>query len=1062
MNGGVAENAMSRPAMKPLSASLEQGGQEVLTTDRSSVRLPSARLSSLVLMCLLVTLTVGWITLRYLEKRMVAQAGQSLALAAVDIAGKLDLLMAERYGDIQMMARSKSFQQRDPLVMTRYLQWLATAYPVYEWLGVTDMAGRIIAATDPASIGTDRREQEWFQASRDHGGIHIGEPQVSEDSHGTVAVLFTSPIHGAHGEFLGAVSSRVALPVLEDAFERTVNALQSQWGTLARIEYQFLNRAGEMIVDSQLREEGQVNLKREGLPSAQLFDSAPPGFVEERHLRRQLDVVTGYAMTRGVQDRDELRWGVLVRVDREALVAPIRTVVSNIGLAGAGLLLPLSAVLLWSVGRLEYERKTAIKERTRAQAAENTFQQLVASAPDALVITDMAGRILLVNRQAEQLFGYRADELIGQAVEILLPERFRDAHLAQRARYFETPTMRPTSAARDLFARRRDDREVPVLISLSCVDTADGRVVLAAIRDMTAQQQRHVELLAAKEAAEASTKAKSEFLATMSHEIRTPMNGVIGTTGLLLDSELTAEQREYAEMIRRSGESLLDIINEILDFSKIDARKLDLELLDFDLRTTVEDAVSMQAERAQSKGLELACLIHGTVPTAVCGDPGRLRQILTNLIGNAIKFTERGEVLVTVSVTGQIDTPDQQSVELRFEVADTGIGMTAEQSAKIFQPFVQADGSMARKYGGTGLGLAICKQLTELMQGRIGLESVPGAGSRFWFTVRLDRQPEGRHAPEPSGRFPIPLRGRKALIVADHAINRKVLEYQFNTHGLRYESVENGLLALDALLRASSEGQPFDFAVLDLHMPEMDGHELARRIKADPATSSVRLVLLASLGRRGDAKAAREVGIAAYLTKPIRQAQLLDCLSLVLKTKEDFADALPGQVPAIITRHSLGEAQADVRNRVLVAEDNPINQKVAAKMLGKLGCRVDVVANGREAVEAVAQLPYDVVFMDCQMPEMDGFDATREIRRLEAIDKGQEVPESDTSGRSARATRRIPIVAMTANAMAGDRERCLTAGMDDFVSKPVQSQMLQAVLQRWLGVPRSPEGQGGS
>lgn len=444
----------------------------------------------------------------------------------------------------------------------------------------------------------------------------------------------------------------------------------------------------------------------------------------------------------------------------------------------------------------------------------------------------------------------------------------------------------------------------------------------------------------------------------------------------------------------------------------------------------------MLAERAHSKGIELACLIQGVVPTAVRGDPGRLRQILTNLVGNAIKFTDRGEVVVTVSVAGTAAVDGEQTVDIRCEVADTGIGMTPEQCAKIFQPFTQADGSTTRKYGGTGLGLAICKQLTELMHGRIGIESVPGKGSLFWFTVRLGRQPGVCRTERPS---PATLRGRKVLIVDDHAINRKILEHQFSAEGLLYESVENGALALDALRHAVMQGHPFDLAILDMHMPGMDGLELARRIKADPTSSPVRMVLLTSLGRRGDAHAAQEAGIAAYLTKPIRQAQLLDCLSLVLKADGPHADALPDQSPAIITRHSLAEARADIQGRVLVADDNPVNQKVAVKMLEKLGCRVDVAANGREAVEAVARLPYAVVFMDCQMPEMDGFEATRAIRL-------QERPGSH-----------LPIVAMTANAMTGDRERCLAAGMDDYISKPVQSQELAAVLRRWLSAQQLPE-----
>ncbi|MDO9119630.1 MAG: response regulator [Nitrospira sp.] len=991
------------------------------------------RLVALVVACILVVTVVGSATSQYLQVRMVAQAGENLALAAVDIAGKLDLLMAERYGDIQMMARSGAVHCCDAAAMTDDLTWMATVYPVYAWLGVTDSAGRIVASTDPASIGNDRSGQEWFRVSKDRGVISVGDAQLSEESPGVSAVAFTAPIRGMRNEFLGTITSRVALPVLEDVFVETVTALQAQWGTDVRVEYQFVNREGEVIADSLLREERRANLKRMGLPSAKLFDTAPPGFVEERHLRRKVDVVTGYAMTKGVGDLGALRWGVLVRVDRSDILAPIRTIVWNVGAAGAGMLLPLVGLVLWSVRRLERACAAAQEDNERAKSAESKFQKLVESAPDAVVVADEDGRIVSWNAVASRLFGYAAFEVIGRPLTVMIPPRYRDAHAQGIQRLQAMGQPRLIGKITEVHGLRKDGTEFPIDLSLGTWETEGTSFYSGIIRDISERKRAEKELLVAKEAAESGSRAKGEFLATMSHEIRTPMNGVIGTTGLLLDTELTAEQREYAEMIRCSGEVLLDIINDILDFSKIDARKLDLELLDFDLRTTVEDAVSMQAERAHSKGLELACLINGTVPTAVCGDPGRLRQILTNLIGNAIKFTERGEVVVTVSVVGQAGTQEQPSVELRFEVADTGIGMTATQCANIFQPFVQADGSMARKYGGTGLGLAICKQLTELMQGRIGVESVPGEGSRFWFTVRLTRQPEGRHGAEPSGRLLIPLRGRKALIVDDNAMNRKILEQQFKAQGMAHESAENGHHALEALRRAADEGRPFDLAILDMHIPDMDGIELARRIKVDPAISSVHLVLFTSLGRRGDMTTARDAGIAAYLTKPMRQAQLLDCLSLVLRGVErPLVESLSRETKTIVTRHSLAEAQSGLRGRVLVVEDNPVNQKVAVKMLEKFGCRVDVAANGREAVQAVARLPYSIVFMDCQMPEMDGFEATRLIRLEE------------------RAGLHLTIVAMTANAMVEDRERCLKAGMDDYLSKPVQSQGFADALSRWL------------
>jgi len=1002
---------------------------------------PTFRYSSyvapaLILVLCLAVLTIGAITLHYVERQLVAAAGQSLALAAVDIAGKLDLLMAERYGDIQMMARSQIVQDGDRAAMTRYLEGMAAAYPVYEWLGVTNATGRIVASTDPSSLGKDRSGREWFRAVRDRGGVHVRDAQSSEDSHGIVAVAITAAIKGAGEEFLGAVTSRVALPVLEDVFVRTAIALQEQWGTDVRIEYQFVNGEGDVIADSLLREEGRVNLKRMGLPSSQLFDRAPSGFVQERHLRRQVDVVTGYAMTKGVEDLSALRWGVLVRVDRSEIVAPIRRVVETVGAGGALVFLPLLGMLLWTTTRLDRARAAADDERTRAKAAEAKFQTLVESAPDAIVMTDAGGRIVLSNRQTERLFGFTSGELHGKPIEILVPERVRERHRGHCARFTEAPATRPMGGDLDLTGCRRDRTEFPAQISLSHIDTAEGRFVMAAVRDVTKQKTQDLELRAAKEAAEASARLKSEFLATMSHEIRTPMNCVIGMTGLLLDTTLTEEQREYAELVRASGEALLDIINDILDASKMEAGKLSLESIDFDLRTLVEDVVVTLAERAHSKGLELACLVQASVPTAVRGDPGRLRQVLTNLVGNAIKFTDRGEIVVGVSVENPAGSDESPVTAIRFEVTDSGIGLTAEQCARLFQPFMQADGSTTRKYGGTGLGLAICKQLTELMQGQIGVESVPGQGSTFWFTARLARQEGVAQAPS----VPLtPLRGSKVLIVDDQAVNRRILEYQFDVQGIVHESATNGVQAL-RILRDAASRAPFDVAVLDMQMPGMDGLDLARQIKADPAIRSVQLVLLTSLGRRGDAKVAQEAGVAAYLSKPIRQAQLLDCLRVVLAERGVTASAPPNTPSTIITRHRLPDASVQMRDRVLVVDDNPINQKVAAKMLERLGCRVDVAATGREAIEGVARISYSLVVMDCQMPEMDGFEATRIIRKQEG------------SGRH------VPIVAMTASVMDGDRERCFAAGMDDYVSKPIKSDDLAEVLSRWLAISKPQAG----
>ena len=573
----------------------------------------------------------------------------------------------------------------------------------------------------------------------------------------------------------------------------------------------------------------------------------------------------------------------------------------------------------------------------------------------------------------------------------------------------------------EFFSTEAEEPDEKVLEVMSQVGTQLGRVVE---RERAEEAMRE-----AREAAEAANQAKSEFLANMSHEIRTPMNGVIGMTELLLGTALSEEQREYAQTICQSGENLLMIINDILDFSKIEAGKVSMERINFDLRAAVEEAARSLAERAHSKGLEIVGFVEYDVPTAVQGDPFRLRQILTNLLGNAIKFTDEGEVVLRTELVE--DQPD--GIVIRFTVTDTGIGMTPEQQERLFQSFSQADTSTTRKYGGTGLGLAISKQLVQLMGGEIEVESKPGEGSTFRFTVRLDK---GSVRVLSGPNVPADLGDLRVLIIDDNETNRKILCKQTFFWGMLNKSVESGPRALEELRSVAESGEPYDLAILDMQMPEMDGLELAREIKSDPSTSSTRLVLLTSMGQGGDAEEVRQLGIEAYLTKPARQSELYDALAAVMGKQAE--EGKPDRDDQLVTRHSLHEKRAGTRARVLVAEDNAVNQKVAVRMLERLGYEADVAANGREALEALSRNHYAAVLMDVQMPELDGYEATVEIRRREGED------------------RHTPIIAMTASAMQGDREKALEVGMDDYISKPVKPEELDEVLER--SIPQSGTG----
>jgi two-component system, sensor histidine kinase and response regulator len=662
------------------------------------------------------------------------------------------------------------------------------------------------------------------------------------------------------------------------------------------------------------------------------------------------------------------------------------------------------------------------------------LRALLNNIPDRIYFKDVHSRFLRCSTSMAKRLGFE------HPGEVMGKTDF-DFHPPELAREFYEDEQRIILTGQPLINKLEkqvsmDGQEIWASVTKVPIYNQAGGVtgLIGISRDVTALKQAEGALEHARDAALESARVKSQFLANMSHEIRTPMNAITGMSGLLIGTRLSVEQREYVQTIRNSTDTLLGIINEILDFSKIEAGKFSLEVIDFELRDAVESTVDMLAERAQKKNIDLACWIDYDVPNLLRGDPGRFRQILANLLSNAVKFTEQGEVIVRVSQRGETD----KSVTVHCAVKDTGIGVAPEAKPLIFQAFTQADGSTTRKYGGTGLGLTISKQLVELMHGEIGLESELGKGSTFWFQLPFERQ--SVHAGETFGASDNALRDVRILVVDDSATQREILHHQLQSWHMADVAAANAVSALQELRQASAAQKPFDLVILDIDLADSDGLSLARTIRADPSIQPPRLVMLTSLGRRPNAAALMAAGVSDCLVRPLRQARLFDCLVGLMKIPIARLTAGPSALAA--PARTFAETARTVR--ILLAEDNVPNQHVGLKQLKKLGYEADAVANGLEVLDALKRIPYDIILMDCQMPEMDGYEATRLIRQAES---------ASTLGPY--------IIALTANALQGDREKCMAAGMNDYLTKPLHLSELENVLQRAL-LKVAPAGLGGA
>jgi len=709
--------------------------------------------------------------------------------------------------------------------------------------------------------------------------------------------------------------------------------------------------------------------------------------------------------------------------------------ISNADIAFTKLLsavIGISLLIMWALFSFFFTilRRTdnaIVKQQQNLRDSMQRFEGILLSIQSGVLVIDAeTHKIIEVNPAAAEMFGAKRKNVIGNVChKYICP--------AQKGSCPITDLDQSIDNSERVILNTKGEK-IPVLKTVTEIVLKGRKCLLESFVDISEQKNARAELQAtnnqlkettslanklADEAQKASV-TKSEFLANMSHEIRTPMNGVIGMANLLMDTNLNDVQRKYAETVCASGEVLLQLINDILDFSKIEAGKLEIEMIDFNLRDLMDNFAETMAYKAHEKNIEFLCFVPPDLHCSVNGDPGRLRQILINLAGNAIKFTSNGEIEIRISYEFESD----KEMLLRFSVRDTGIGIPEDKIDNLFNLFTQVDSSTTRKFGGTGLGLAISKQLSEFMGGEVGVESKEGEGSTFWFTAKLAKSSHQLHT-KPVPNFDI--KNTRILVVDDNHTNREILLTQFNAWGIRSDAVPSGKAALEMLHKANEAGDPYQVAILDMQMPEMDGEELGNIIKSDQKIKNTILIMMTSCGQQSEADRFRRIGFAAYFTKPVRQSDLFDSLAIALSSKEIPKSSKP-------TSHKEITKLKKEHAHILLAEDNIVNQKVAVAVLKKMGVTTDVAGNGIEAVRMLESMTYDLVLMDVQMPKMDGFEATKEIRS----------PNSKVNNHS------IPIVAMTAHAMKGDREKCIESGMNDYVSKPINPKALAEVLDKWL------------
>ncbi|MBD3290179.1 response regulator [candidate division KSB1 bacterium] len=669
--------------------------------------------------------------------------------------------------------------------------------------------------------------------------------------------------------------------------------------------------------------------------------------------------------------------------------------------------------------RMVGKRTSEIQEKSKKlERSETQFRTLIETAPIGILIADQDGKIALINRMIEKQFCYRENEILGKEVEILIPERLRNKHAFNRKAYFKCPYNRTLDQNQKLYGRKKGNSEFPIEIGLSFIEFEQEPLAIAFINDITERKKAEIELQRAKNTAESASRAKSEFLANMSHEIRTPMNGIIGLTDLLLHSRLSGEQTQYLQMVKGSASQLLSILNDILDFSKIEAGQLQIEKVEFNLRTVIESISDVVIHRVEKKGLELNLFIQNDVPVYLIGDPARLRQVLVNLVGNAIKFTERGEVTIAVE---PCKDSDNKQVELHFKVADTGIGIPKNRQEDIFKSFTQADSTTTRQYGGTGLGLTISRQLVNMMDGDIWVESEVHKGSTFHFIIRFEVQKDQMQT---EMSLPVNIQGIKVLAVDDHSTNRLILSEMLKSLKVIPILASSGKVALELL----NKNKDIDLIITDYQMPEMSGIQLIEKIREIANFKYKPVIILTSVGKSKKVKNLHEKDLVWTLTKPIKQSYLFDS---IITSMGKSGQRKRFQVQDTLTPKIEKLKCLEDKARILLAEDNLVNQKVATALLNRTCIPVDVVGDGKSAMENLEKINYSLVLMDVQMPVMDGLATTRKIRENKKFES-------------------LPIIAMTAHAMKGDKEKCLSAGMNDYISKPIEPAELYSILIKWL------------